>query len=189
MIKYLWEIVVQNSPVVLKNCPKCGYHSAYQCSSNFRVNANQKHIDVWLIYLCQKCSSTWNMEILSRRDRKTIDKELYAKFLQNDPELARHYAFDPGIHTQNKAVMDYGSLMYEIQGNNISLPELKEAVEIEIICKHTIDLRLDKLLGRKLQLSREQIKRLETQNRICVKGCQGSVKNKVKNGLRISILP
>ncbi len=189
MIKYPWEIVVQNSPIVLKNCPKCGCQSAFLCSSNFRVNANQNHIDVWLIYLCQKCSSTWNMEILSRRDRRTIDKELYDKFLHNDPELARHYAFDPGIHTRNKAVMDYGSLMYEVQGNNISLPELKEAVEIEIICKHTIDLRLDKLLGRMFQLSRGQIKRLEAQNRICVEDSHASVKNKVRNGLRISILP
>lgn len=189
MKKYLWEIVVQNSPVVLKNCPKCGCHSAFECSDHFRVNANQNYIDVWLIYMCQKCSSTWNMEILSRRDRKTIDKELYAKFLHNDSELARLYAFDAGIHTRNKALMDYGSLIYEIHGNDISLPELKEAVEIEMICMYAIDLRLDKLLGRKLQLSREQIKRLEAQNRICVDNSQGSIKNKVRNGLRLSILP
>lgn len=189
MIKYLWEILPLSSPVVLKNCPKCGNRSAYQCSGNFRVNANQNHIDVWLIYLCQNCKSTWNMEILSRKDRKTINRELYQKFLSNDPELAREYAFDISIHKRDKSTLDYGGLLYDISGDNFSLLELKEAVELEIICKYAVDLRLDLLLSRKLQVSREYMKRIIEQNKIWVEGLQASGKEKVKNGLRINILP
>ncbi len=189
MLSYHWDLVLRNTPLVLKHCPKCGSPSSYQSSGNFRVNANQNHIDVWLIYLCQKCSCSWNMEILSRRDCKTIARDLYDKFLTNDPELAFQYAFDAMIHSRNKAVMDYGCLQYEIKGDKISLPDLREAVEIEILCKHSVELRLDKLLSRQLETSREEIRRLEAGKRIFVEGCSSAMKAKVKNGLRINILP
>lgn len=55
--------------------------------------------------------------------------------------------------------MDYGCLLYEIGGDEISLPKIREAIEVELLCKDTVELRLDKL------------------------------KNTVKNGMRISILP
>lgn len=74
---YLWEITPESVPVVIHNCPKCSNSSEYKCSGNFRVNANQSTIDVWLIYQCSKCKNTWNMEILSRTNVKTIDNELY----------------------------------------------------------------------------------------------------------------
>ena len=189
MIKYLWEILPLSSPAVLKNCPKCGNRSVYQCSGNFRVNANQNHIDVWLIYLCEKCKSTWNMEILSRRDKKSINRDLYEKFLGNDPELARQYAFDISTHNQNKSTPDYGNLPYDLSGDSFSLLTLKEAVELEILCKYPVDVRLDMVLSRKLQVSREYIKRMTKQNKIWVEGFQASGKEKVKNGLRINILP
>lgn len=189
MTKYLWEILPLSSPAVLKNCPKCGGRSVYQCSGNFRVNANQNHIDVWLIYLCQKCKSTWNMEILSRRDKKSINKELYQKFLSNDPELARQYAFDICTHNRNKSTLDYGSLLYDISGDNFSPLELKEAVELEIICKYAVDVRLDVLLSRKLQVSREYIKRMTAQRKLWVEDLQASGKEKIKGSLRINILP
>lgn len=189
MIRYRWELLLQNTPLVLKYCPKCGCQTAYESSGNFRVNANHNHLDVWLIYLCQKCSCSWNMDIISRVEKKAIDKDLYVKFLENDPELADHYAYDSNTHFKNKVVMDYNSLLYEIKGDNISLPDLKEAVEIEILCKYALNLRLDKVLSRQLQVSRNELRRLEEEKRILVEGYSSVLKAKVKNGLRINILP
>ncbi len=189
MKKYQWTIVPSSLPAIIKNCPKCGGRSRYECSKNFRVNANKNHIDVWLIYQCQKCKTIRNMEILSRKDAKTIDKELYRKFLHNDPELAERYAFHMPVHNKNRFFMDYNSLTLEIHGDNFSLLDLEEAVEIEILCNYPLRIRLDKLLSHKLQVSREVIKKLADQHKICIKGGHDPGKELPSNGIILNILP
>ncbi len=127
MLNYIWRVKPTSLPTVLRNCPKCGVRSEYECSRNFRVNANRNRIDVWLIYQCKKCKATWNMEILSRTDVRAIDKELYQRFLQNDRELAAHYAFDVNLHQRNRAAMEYSNLEYDIHGDNICLHKSTES--------------------------------------------------------------
>lgn len=53
-----WEIVPQNLPQVTRNCPKCNEKTGFVNSGKFRINANRNHIDIWLIYQCEKCKST-----------------------------------------------------------------------------------------------------------------------------------
>ncbi|WP_084023929.1 DUF1062 domain-containing protein [Clostridium taeniosporum] len=41
---------------------KCNEKIHYINSGKFRVNANKNNIDIWLIYQCEKCKSTWNFK-------------------------------------------------------------------------------------------------------------------------------
>lgn len=184
---YIWKVIPSSQPSVIRSCPKCGGHSEYESTGNFRVNANQSHIDVWLIYQCSKCKSTWNLELLSRVNSNTIKKELYLKYLGNDPELARYYAFDIATHSRNKSVLYYGNINYDIEGDRIALSELKESIRIEIICEYPLDLRLDKLLCRQLGLSREQVKKLSSTGKIDAEGIKDISKAKIKNGMLVNI--
>lgn len=52
------------------------------------MNAQKRNLDVWLIYRCAACDSTYNLTILSRTKPERIDKELFRKFLENDENLA-----------------------------------------------------------------------------------------------------
>lgn len=176
---YIWQVVPTGQPTVIRNCPKCGGHSEYECSQNFRVNANQSNIDVWLIYQCKKCKSTWNMEILSRVNNKTIDNELYIKFLSNNKELATYYSFDLATHSKNKSIPNYDTVSYDIIGNSIS--SLEECFQLEIACKYSLDIRLDKILSQKLCISREQIKKMCNTGRITGKEIKDITKIKLKN--------
>jgi len=101
--KYQWELVPENLPKVKRNCPKCNEKSHYICSEKFRVNANKNNLDIWLIYQCEKCKSTWNMTIYERIKPSEISKYEYEKFLSNDKKLAREYAFNLSIYSKNKA--------------------------------------------------------------------------------------
>jgi hypothetical protein len=65
-----WKIIPDHPPKIMRNCPKCGGQCEFESSGNFRINANSKTIDVWLIYQCINCNTTWNMEIFSRINRK-----------------------------------------------------------------------------------------------------------------------
>lgn len=78
--RYRWELVPDNLPVVKRNCPKCKGKTSFINTEKFRVNANKNNIDVWLIYQCEKCKSTWNMTIYERVSPKDIDKEEYEGF-------------------------------------------------------------------------------------------------------------
>ncbi len=186
---YRWELIPSSWPTVIRSCPKCGNAQAYTCSGNFRVNANQNNLDIWLIYQCCKCKSTWNMEILSRTKVKTIDKEMYHRFITNDPELARQYAFDAAIHGYNKVTVNYDEISYTIQG---AVPEFAPGsteCRIEITSPYPVDLRLDALLSRQLGLSREKIKNLWKSGKI--KRCDGKdiTKFRLNGSLSIILLP
>ena len=82
-----------------KHCSKCGKNSRFVCSGKFRVNANGKRVDVWLIYRCERCKTTWNKEIFSGVKPSRIDRELYQAFLDNDWETAMRYAESNGRNT------------------------------------------------------------------------------------------
>lgn len=63
-------------------------------SGKFRVNANGKNVDVWLIYRCKKCKHSWNLTIYERIKPGKIPVELFEAFLENEDETAGNYGRD-----------------------------------------------------------------------------------------------
>jgi hypothetical protein len=185
----LWEIIPLNQPNIIKSCSKCGNKSNFISTGNFRINANQNKIDVWLIYQCEKCKTTWNMAILSRVNSSSISTDLYQKFLCNDAALAWKYAFDANIHSQNKVVSDYKSIEYEIKGDTIPFISLAEPVQIQLKCDFLVDIRLDKILSEKVQISRTLIKKLSQSGNIRSNKGKEIWKDKISNDLLITIYP
>lgn len=61
------------------------------------MNANGRRLDVWLIYRCEKCGHTLNVPVYERTPLEKLPPELYARFLENDRELAMEYAGDRGF--------------------------------------------------------------------------------------------
>jgi hypothetical protein len=129
------------------------------------------------------------MEILSRINSNTIDKELYIKYQRNDQDLARHYAFDIAAHNKNKSTLCYDNITYEILGDSFSLAQLQENIEIQVVCDYPLDIRLDKILSKQLSTSREAIKKLGNTGHITGVGIKDIAKAKVKNGMIICINP
>lgn len=91
MSQYLrirWAIAPAIAPRPLINCNHCGGVRPYRCSSKFRVNANGKRIDAWLIYRCAECDNSWNFTILERRNRYDIEPALLAMPWRSEIGLA-----------------------------------------------------------------------------------------------------
>lgn len=99
---------------VLRSCPGCGCKTAYEGTRNFRVNANGKRIDVWLIYQCERCGHTYNLAIYERVKPGDIPGGEYSRFLENDGETALRYGMDKSIFAKNRAEIDWEHLSYEI---------------------------------------------------------------------------
>jgi len=93
---------------VVKYCKKCKRKTLFDTSGLFRVNAHRKKLDVWLIYKCNKCKTTWNLTILKRVTPESIPPELLHGFHENDIELAERYASDAALIKRNGAELFKG---------------------------------------------------------------------------------
>lgn len=187
--KYQWELVPENLPIVKRNCPKCNQKSHYINSEKFRINANKNNLDIWLIYQCEKCKSTWNMTIYERIKPNDINKYEYEKFLSNDKELAREYAFNLNVYNKNKAEVILEEVNYKLIQRKLEVYYIKEnELVIEIICKYPIEMRVDKLLSDKLGLSRSKIKDMYRKGVIFIDDDKNSLNMKVRDGMEIHVL-
>lgn len=187
--KKQWVFITDSIPEVTRYCPKCGRKSNFINSEKFRINANRNHIDVWLIYQCTKCKSTWNMSIYERINPKDINKELYDKFLANDKILAKKYGLDVTIHNKNMSELVLDNMSYHIlekETNEYCQRENEQS--IELITEFSFDIRMDKLLSEKLGISRNQIKKMFDEGLIYTQNERNWLKKKVKNGMVINIV-
>ena len=185
-----WEIVPITLPMVKKHCSKCGNNASFENSQKFRVNANKNKLDIWLIYKCEKCKSTWNMPIYERISFIDINKTKYKLFLNNDLELAKEYGFNLDIHNKNKVKLDLENVEYEIVGEDINILQSnfnKNKIVLEIICKYSLGLRVDKVLSKKLDISREKVKKLYENSIICDPSQKDLLKQKITDKITINI--
>lgn len=186
---FTWEVRVKNSPLLIKKCSHCD-SARFYCSDKFRMNAQKKNIDVWLIYRCVKCDNTCNMTLLSRTKPDLIDKKLFHSFSMNDREAAWRYAFSAGMASKNNLQLDYDSVEYEVV-NDISLEGIMDMTDekicIRIKCNFDLNLKLSSLIKRCLPLSSSQLKRMFEKGSISLLSGKQSHKCKVKSGDAIII--
>ena len=180
---------MNNTPLLIKKCSHCDSDRFY-CSDKFRMNAQKKNIDVWLIYRCVKCDNTCNLTLLSRSKPDLIDKTLFHSFSMNDKDTAWKYAFSTEMERKNNLRLDYGSVEYEIIPNT-SLEDLlnlsNEVIKIHIKCELEFDLKLSSLIRRRFSLSANQVKRMFEDGIITISSNKPPQKHKVKDGDMILI--
>lgn len=157
ILRIRWAIVPKTAPRPLINCNRCGGLKAYHSSGKFRVNANGKRIDAWLIYRCIDCDNSWNFGILERRNRCDIEPELLRALESNDPTLARRHAFDVvALRSAIGRVEEFheATVHKEMLGDR---PENTTAVELQLGLEMPTALRLDRLLASELGISRSRL--------------------------------
>lgn len=160
-----WTLTPVSSYKIIRNCPKCGTRSLFQSTGNFRINANKKCIDIWLIYQCEKCRSTYNLTIFERVSPKKLPEGFYKKFQENNNALALEIGTAKEIFEKNRAVVKEESISYIVTKENIEIPVSLQALEgnCRIICiqnPNGLKIRVDKFLAEQLSISRSKVKHL-----------------------------
>ena len=187
--EYLWELVPTTIPAVRKKCPKCGEKTDYISTGKFRINANKNSIDVWLIYQCEKCKTSWNMDIYDRVKAGSLDNKEYKRFSENEEELAKEYGFDIGIHNKNKVELRIKDVEYDVK--KVKLLEAvseKDETIIKIRCKYPCETRIDRLLADNMNISRNSVKRMYEEGYIILENDKNLLKSKVEDGMVIRIM-
>lgn len=151
----LWRLSPLHTPRVWRRCRRCDRERPFASSDRFRVNANQRRIDVWLIYRCTDCDATWNREILARVAPRELGPERHARFRDNDRDAAWRWAFDlaglAALHARVDADVAYRIDRRTTDGR----PGCDRRIRLEI--PYPCRVRLDKLLSRELGVSRSRL--------------------------------
>lgn len=161
-----WEIIPDAGPEIIRNCSKCKVKSNFVNTGSFRVNANGNRVDVWLIYQCSKCKTTYNITIYERISPKKIPRDEYEGFLANDSQLALKYSFDSNILKREKAEISMPKEAYHISKRvlNVDIPVSEKERQIIIRNPYQIKIRLDKLLAVELDISRTAVRQAMKEN-------------------------
>ncbi|NIA68239.1 DUF1062 domain-containing protein [Pelagibius litoralis] len=154
----------------------------------FRVNANGKRLDAWLIYNCTACGNTWNRPVLKRRPVGGIDPRFLAALRANDAETAEHVAFDlADLRRKAERVEVFAEVL--LRKEVLIAPENPaERLEIAFALPAAVGLRLDRLLAAELGLARSRLQRLQDTGRLTVSpdGAR-SLRKAPHRGLRVTI--
>lgn len=151
MKKNIWNILYLTPPHVLRYCKKCGKKTEFFSSGLFRVNAQRKYLDIWLIYKCNCCETTWNATVSSRVTPQSVPSGLLEKYTNNDRDLAEKYAMNIDFLHKNGAEIvlpDYRIDGDCLQDQKVQLLEIKNQFPVPV--------KLSAIIRKKLNLSQKQ---------------------------------
>ena len=156
---------------------------AVGCSRKFRLNANGKRLDAWLVYRCTVCDDSWNHAVVERRAARDLDPAMLAAFEANDEALVRRCAFDvTALRRSAHRVEEFPEV--EVHRQPAEMPAGPSAMEITLAVPFAVSLRLDRLLAAELGVSRGRIAGLAEAGALTT---AAALNRPVRDGTRITV--
>jgi len=156
----------------------------FYCSEKFRLNANGQQVDIWLIYKCAKCDTTWKLTLFRGIRPDSLPAELFYKLTNNDAALARQYAFDRQL--QAGCDVDYSGVEYKVEG--LGTPYLNTPLDIRITSEYYFDLKLSVLLAQILRKSVNNVRKLADAGLITTSLDCNVMKYRIRADLDVTVL-
>lgn len=164
--KSLWTVRGLGLPAVVRACPDCS-STRHLASGKFRVNANGKLLDVWLLVLCAGCGRTSKVPVHERVHVREIDDARRAAFEDNDAALVREVVSSAALAERRKYGLDWtGTWALETDMPFASLDRdvrtAPAAANTEVLVRFElpVPVRLERLLMEGLGLSRGRVRAL-----------------------------
>ncbi|MEE1735708.1 DUF1062 domain-containing protein [Streptomyces sp. BE147] len=153
----IWVVIPTCLPLVLRRCHACG-SERFRANGKFRVNANHKLIDAWLLALCTGCGETTKLTVLERMNVRSVRPELLDRLHGNDPGLAAELLQDPVVRHRNRIALDWDSA-WRLDTGGPDHPD-HEVIDVSVRFAARIPLRPARLIAEGCGLSRAEVERL-----------------------------
>ncbi|UUV33642.1 DUF1062 domain-containing protein [Amycolatopsis roodepoortensis] len=150
-----WVVVPVCLPVVLRRCRSCPA-GRFRANGKFRVNANHKLLDVWLLVRCVACGDTAKLTILERVNVRSVRPELLDRLHENDLGLAAELLQDPAVLRRNRIALDWDGSWRLDTGSSCHSDLRDVSVRFEV----PIPVRPARLIAEGCGLSRGEVERL-----------------------------
>lgn len=150
-----WAVRRIRLPLLALRCVNCGALKASTGTGKFRVNANGKALDIWLLVDCLSCNRTGKITVRERVPVRSLDPaELYG-FETNDPGLVARALLDPLIARRNRFTLDWNGAWRLITPP--APPSADWPVQVRVEFVDPIPIRPERLITRGLGISRKEI--------------------------------
>lgn len=188
VLKVQWTVSPRTPPQPWIKCSGCGGLKPFRPSGKLRLNANGKRLDAWLIYKCSDCEGTWNRPVLERRNARDIDPAALEALRSGDPDWIRAQSFDLASlkrHAQRIDEFPDVDVLRRTLGDDC---EDWSLLEIALIVPLATSLRLDRLLGAQLNLSRSRLQSLhETGKLRTTPDRKDTLRRPIRDGTHITL--
>lgn len=164
----LWTVTSTDLPRLLLHCRRCGVARGFSSSGKFRLNANGKKLDAWLVYRCDTCGDSHNRVVFERRGRNEVAPELIDALHRNDPALARRIACDLSGIGHRTGWFEAASRFTVAKRLIQPAPADASRLVIRIAGENLPAMRADRLLARGLGLPRGEVGALARSGRLVV---------------------
>ncbi|WP_406006202.1 DUF1062 domain-containing protein [Streptomyces sp. NBC_00637] len=158
-----WVVIPTCLPLVLHRCHTCASRS-FRANGKFRINANHKLIDAWLLALCTSCGETAKFTVLERMNVRSVRPELLDRLHGNDPGLAAELLQDPVVRRRNRIALDWEGAWRLTTGGSAHLD--REVIDISVRFAARIPVRPVRLISEGCRLSRAEVERLITEGKL-----------------------
>ncbi|MDI3405057.1 DUF1062 domain-containing protein [Streptomyces cavernicola] len=155
-----WVVMPTRLPLVRRRCHACA-SERFRANGKFRVNANHKRIDAWLLALCTACGATAKLTLLERmniRSVRSVRPDLLDRMHANDPALAAELLQDPAVRRRNRIALDWDGAWRLDTGGSERLDG--EGADVSVRFAARIPLRPVRLIAEGCRLSRAEVERL-----------------------------
>ncbi|MCW6007121.1 DUF1062 domain-containing protein [Micromonospora sp. CPCC 205371] len=149
-----WVVRRTRLPLLSLRCLDCRSESATTGEGRFRVNANGKLLDVWLLVRCVTCNRTSKLTVHERASVRSLDPGELRGYHTNDPELVASRLLDPLLARRHRFTLDWtGAWRLETPPAWL---DRAWPVQVEVAFDDPVPVRPDRLIARGLGLSRNE---------------------------------
>jgi hypothetical protein len=152
-----WIVRRTRLPLLSLRCVDCPSKSATTGKGRFRVNANGKLLDVWLLVRCVSCDRTSKLAVYERAPVRSLDPALLDGYHVNDSKLVATTLLDPLFARRHGLALDWQGA-WQLDAQPARLDEAwpwQAAVDFE----DPVPIRPDRLIAQGLCLSRNEVLR------------------------------
>ncbi|MFH8566352.1 DUF1062 domain-containing protein [Streptomyces sp. NPDC017988] len=158
-----WVVMPTCLPLVLRRCHTCA-SERFRANGKFRVNANHKLLDAWLLVLCTACGETAKLTVLERMNVRSVRPELLDRMHDNDPGLAAELLQDPGVRRRNHIALDWADAWRLDTGGSDHLDS--EVIDVSVRFAARIPVRPVRLIAEGRGLPRAEVERLIDEGKV-----------------------
>jgi hypothetical protein len=163
--KALWAVRESGLPTVVKSCMDCSGTRHYP-SGKFRVNANGKLLDVWLLLCCAACGRTSKVPVHERVRVQSLEHARRLAYETNEPAMVRELVMSASLAAKNGYRLDWtGTWELETDTPFYSLDD-PAPLTVLISFELPAPVRAERLLTLGLGLSRAEVRRMVADGRI-----------------------
>lgn len=163
-------VVTSTSPPSIEWwCPSCKRVRMFACRDAFRMNANGKNLDIWVLYRCEVCDRTKKLSVLERTPVRRVPPQLLAAAEINDAAVAHRFARDIALLRRNSARLAEPDRWHMSPTISRALAS-PNATVIDLDFPDPLLVPILSLTADLFQISSSELSRLVTHGRIAVSG-------------------